>query len=107
MKKIIYILLFLVGTPAVLISQNLSNAQRRQMMMDLLELIENYEIYSELNNGKDEKFIKLFQNENIAIYNDLLGLSAAETLPVKDYVTLLKEKAPLLSSRPRVSIART
>ena len=72
MKKIIYILLLLVGTPAVLISQNLSNAQRRQMMMDLLELIEDYEFYSQLSDGKDEKFIKLFQNENVTIYNDLL-----------------------------------
>ena len=60
MKKIIYILLLFVGTPTMLISQNLSNAQRRYMMMDLLELIEDYEIYSELNNGKDEKFIALF-----------------------------------------------
>jgi len=93
MKKIIYILLLLVGTPAVLISQNLSNAQRRQMMMDLLELIEDYEFYSQLSDGKDEEFIKLFQNENVAIYNDLLGLSVAETLPVKDYVAILKEKA--------------
>ena len=67
MKKIIYILLLFVGTPAMLISQNLSNAQRRYMMMDLQELIEDYEIYSELNNGKDEKFIALFQNGNIAI----------------------------------------
>ena len=93
MKKIIYILLLLVGTPAWLMSQNLTNAQRRYMMMDLLELLEDYEDYSELNNRKDERFLKLFKNENLAIYNDLLGLSTAETLPVKDYVALQKEKA--------------
>lgn len=93
MKKIIYILLLLVGTPAVLISQNLSNAQRRQMMMDLLELIEDYEEYSKLKNGGDKKFLALFQNENQPIYNDLLGLSTAENLSVKEYVTIQKEKA--------------
>lgn len=93
MKKIIYILLLLVGIPAWLMSQNLTNAQRRYMMMDLLELLEDYKVYSELNNGKDERFLKLFKNENLAIYNDLLGLSTAETLPVKDYVALQKEKA--------------
>lgn len=94
MKKIIYIILFLlVGLPSMLVSQNLSNAQRRYMMMDLLELIEDYEDYSKLKDGRDKKFLALFQDENQPIYNDLLGLSVAENLPVKEYVAIQKEKA--------------
>lgn len=95
MKKIIYILLLLVGTPTVLISQNLSNAQRRQMMMDLQELLENYEKYSSIN-GYQEKassFLSLFENNKLIIFNDLLGLSNAESLSVNEYVNLLQNRS--------------
>jgi len=94
MKKNIYIILFLlIGLPSMLISQNLSNAQRRYMMMDLLELVENYEKYSSLKDTEvSSLYLDLFENDNLIIYNDLLGLSNAENLSVNEYVNLLKNK---------------
>ena len=94
MKKIIYILLLLVGIPAWLMSQNLTNAQRRYMMMDLMELLENYERYTSIN-GDPEKavsFLSLFENDKLVIYNDLLGLSNTESLSVNEYVNLLQNR---------------
>ena len=43
--------------------------------------------------NKPRRFVRLFENEDIQIYNDLLGLSNKKTLSVKEYRSLMENSA--------------
>lgn len=92
MRKIsllLSLLVLFVGVSA----QQLSNADRRAMNIALLQAIDKYEFTCAVHSGNAEDFVALFESSSLNIYNDLLGLSSAKTLPVKQYAELLKSKA--------------
>lgn len=95
MKKnwIKYIALLTLVLPLSAFAEGLSQAQRRYLKWDVLRLLESYEDNSTVNSDRQQReFLSLFENEQIAVYNDLLGLSASETLPVGEYVSLMRKK---------------
>lgn len=91
MKTIKYISLFIATLFTVCVNaQTLSVADQRYMNMDVLNLLLDYEYYSPLSDNSLKKgFRGLFENSSISIYNDLLGLSAAEKLTVDEYIELM------------------
>ena len=93
MKTLRYIVLFLLCVPAMFTkAQELTNAQERFMRMDVLYLMEDYSLYSNLVLDDDRlEFLNLFADTSVQIYNDLLGISAAATLPVSEYAEKLLE----------------
>lgn len=95
MKKmwIRYILLLISALPLSALAEGLSQAQRRYLKLDVLRLLESYEDNATVNSDRQQReFLSLFENEQVAVYNDLLGLSASKTLPVSEYVSLMRSK---------------
>lgn len=93
MKTLRYISLFLLCMPTLLAkAQDLTNAQERMMNMDVLYLMEDYSLYSNLVLEEDkEYFLSLFNDTTTQIYNDLLGISSSPTLSVSQYADKLME----------------
>ncbi|MBO7260570.1 MAG: hypothetical protein J6U97_03655 [Bacteroidaceae bacterium] len=93
MKRLIALILLCV--PALFAkAQDLTNAQERYMKMDVLYLMEDYSLYSNLVLEEDmEGFMQLFSDTTTQIYNDLLGISSAKTLSVRQYAEKLIEGA--------------
>lgn len=97
--KIKYKLLFTVSAALAALSgfaQGTSSAltQERKFNLEAIRLLDAYEFNSTVrNNEAAGAFKSLFADPNQTIYNDLLGLSTAETLPIGQYVELLRGKA--------------
>lgn len=72
-------------------AQELTHSQRYKMNEDALKMVSDYK--ASANMSKPRRFMRLFENENTQIYNDLLGLSAKKTLSVKEYRTLMENEA--------------
>lgn len=88
-KNIIMSLLCCIPTMFVT-AQELTNAQERYMKLDVLYLMEDYSLYSNLVIEDDKEiFMSLFSDTTIQIYNDLLGISAEKTLSVGTYADKL------------------
>ena len=89
-------LLYIALTLPISISAqtNLSNAEMRIFNSRIIELLENYEytIQDDTERGKYE-FTSLFENKNILIYNDLLGLSTEKELTIENYINTLHGKS--------------
>ena len=67
------------------------NTQQRRTNLSALRLIEDYGSYSTMRNDEAvENFLYIFNNDSAMIYNDLLGLSANDALPILEYVKLLQ-----------------
>lgn len=95
MKLLKYICLLTTFLPVMFVqAQSLSIAQQRFMNMDVLRLIEEYEMNSPVYDDEQRNaFLRLFDNTSLSIYNDLLGLSGAASLTVNEYADLLRKKA--------------
>ena len=87
MKTAIKYILFWVLCVSSIASnaQQLTNAERRKMYMDVLNLINNYERYAEVKQERRSDFLRLFRNSSTSIYNDLMGISELPALPASEY----------------------
>lgn len=66
----------------------------REFIMNALRVLEDYEFNSTLRNTQSVgEYMALFADENQVLFNDLLGISEAETLPLRDYVELFRKNA--------------
>lgn len=95
MKLLKYICSLTTFLPVMFMqAQSLSVAQHRFMNMDVLRLLEEYEMNSPVYDDEQRNaFIRLFDDASLPIYNDLLGLSGAASLTVNEYADLLRKKA--------------
>ena len=90
-KYILFLLLCLssIGINA----QSLSNVERRKMYMDVLNLINDYEKYAEVDGRNKRSFLRLFSDPATPIYNDLMGVSESQTMPAHEYADLMVSQA--------------
>lgn len=95
MRLLKYICLFTIFLPVMFVqAQSLSIVQQRYMNMDVLRLLEEYEMNSPVYDDEQRNaFLRLFDDPSLSIYNDLLGLSGAVSLTVSEYADLLRKKA--------------
>lgn len=106
MKKIVCNIIILFQASffsEVVFAQTLTSAEERQIMLKVVNLFEDYERYSGIDsNFTDDvySFRSLFVNDEVLVYNDLVGLSDEATLSVKNYAKLLSEQ----SSTSRIRI---
>ena len=90
MKKIL--LLVVIAIVANLVyAQNPTPEQMYQMNEGALKMVLDYKAQANMN--KPRRFVRLFESEDIQIYNDLLGLSTKKQLTVKEYRTLMEKEA--------------
>ena len=92
MKPVKYILssIIVASIPLGISAQQLSSADRRYMLMDVLDAVEQYEVNSAISSdNQGNLFRKMFESGNILIYNDLLGISGDTYLSVDDYVNFM------------------
>lgn len=109
MKKIYIFFLWLtfvcpsLGISSSLFAQNLSAVKEAQIMLQVVDLFEEYERYA----GIDEDFTNyasslraLFVNGDAPVYNDLMGLAQGQSLPISEYVKAMSTS----SSTTRIEI---
>lgn len=83
-------------------AQSMSLSEEHRLNLDVLRMLEAYEASATLRNNDDAAtFGALFPNENIMIFNDLLGISDAPELSVADYVAQMRRSAnsPIVTLR--------
>lgn len=90
MRKILMTAI-LVLCSIVLIAQVPTPEQMYKMNEDALKMVLDYK--AQANMSKPRRFVRLFENEDILIYNDLLGLSTQKKLSVKAYRKLMEDEA--------------
>ena len=90
MRKILLVLGIVISVSGIY-GQELTHSQRYKMNEDALKMVSDYK--ESANMSKPRRFMRLFENETIQIYNDLLGLSTKKTLSVKEYRTLMEKDA--------------
>lgn len=89
-----YILLLALCISSIGIdAQSLSNVERRKMYMDVLNLINDYEKYAEVDGRNKRSFLRLFSDPATPIYNDLMGVSESQTMPAHEYADLMVSQA--------------
>lgn len=65
-------------------------AEQRQALDEALSTMEDYEAYSTISDDEVRySFLDLFVNENVHVFNDLLGVAEARQLPVSQYSKLM------------------
>lgn len=91
MKKTVLWFVLLAGLSInSLIAQSLSQAEKRMLYMDVLSAINSYEEYSPISDNQTQRrFIGLFDDPEMLIFNDLFGISGAENISVKEYADLM------------------
>lgn len=68
-------------------AQSLTQNEKRHLRIEALQLLDRYEQTSNLSDYEESiEFRYLFPDEGINIFNDLLGVSTADSLNVDDYV---------------------
>lgn len=89
-KTIVLTLLSLCLAVGTLMAQNVSNSVRRDMNLALLESIGKLERVSALS-GQEmvDEFVSMFRDPRQMVYNDLIGYSQDEMLPLNVYVEAL------------------
>lgn len=90
MRKILSVLIIAIIATTTL-AQSPTSTQIYKMNADALKLVLDYKAQANMN--KPRRFVRLFANEDMQIYNDLLGLSNQKTLSVKNYRTLMEKEA--------------
>lgn len=77
-------------------AQNLPSPDERQMLLKVVDLLEDYQRYSSM----DEDFISygnnfrdLFVSDDAQVFNDILGVVEGTTVSVKDYSELLTTRS--------------
>ena len=91
MKK--YILVFIASIMAMAaMAETLTPQQERKFYVKAYDIIKIYAQSAKLSDERDLlQFSDLFERSDAQICNDLMGLSYEYTLPVSDYVKLLRE----------------
>ena len=93
-KAIILTALGLTFVSAASQAQTLTRAQKHTFNVEALRMLDSYEDYGGMHTeAESADFRALFPPEGINVYNDLLGLSVADSLSVDDYVSLLEQKS--------------
>ena len=93
MKRFLIVLaaVFMAFCAGDLSAQNIQNAEKRHINMKLLEMIDRLETLSCMEDqGEAREFLKMFRDRNALVYNDLIGYSDGECIPVTEYVGLLR-----------------
>lgn len=90
MRKILSVIIIAIIATAAF-AQSPTPAQTYKMNADALKMVLDYKAQANMN--KPRRFVRLFANEDMQIYNDLLGLSTQKTLSVKNYRTLMEKEA--------------
>lgn len=74
-------------------SQAIPLELEREFLLEAVNILDNYEYSSRLRNSDDViVFKELFVNDEVKLYNDLLGLSEAEELALPEYIDLMRNK---------------
>lgn len=90
MRKILSVFIIAIIATAAF-AQSPTPEQTYKMNADALKMVLDYKAQANMN--KPRRFVRLFANEDMQIYNDLLGLSTQKTLSVKNYRTLMEKEA--------------
>ena len=90
MRKILSVIIIAI-IATVAFAQSPTPEQTYKMNADALKMVLDYKAQANMN--KPRRFVRLFANEDMQIYNDLLGLSTQKTLSVKNYRTLMEKEA--------------
>lgn len=93
MKRILLYIAFLF--PAFVSAQvKLTNAEMRDLNCKIVDLLEEYEVLIQTPTDRASRdFIALFENKDIKIYNDLLGLNSEKDLTVEEYISVIGSKS--------------
>lgn len=100
--KRIFITILAAGLILPAAAQGLSLNEEHRLNLDVLRMLETYEATVGLRNNDDAAtFSALFPDENLMIYNDLLGISDVPELSVAEYVTRMRRSAnsPIITLR--------
>ena len=86
-------------------------AEQRRILDEALNTIEDYESYSTISDDDVlYSFLDLFVDENVLVFNDLLGVSDAKQLPVSQYSKLLsgnlRNKKTVIKNIRKKSVSR-
>lgn len=94
MKRLLATIALIAFVPALIINaQQLTPAQKRNMLYAAWNLVSDYETECTVFDEETaNRFKRLFENSNTKIYNDILGYSYENTLSLSDYVYILLEK---------------
>lgn len=66
----------------------------RDLNSKIVDLLEEYEVLIQTPTDRaSREFIALFENKDIEIYNDLLGLNSEKRLTVEEYATVISTKS--------------
>lgn len=92
MKRFFLIFLSLVyAGMSVLMAQGVSNAEKMRMNMAVLDMLQRYEEMAEVRTvAHANELVSLFRSPKATVYNDLVGVSDIQEMPVKEYVKLLR-----------------
>lgn len=75
-------------------AETLSRGQKHAFNVEALRLLENYEDFGGVRSDAEvSDFRALFPPEGINVYNDLLGLSMADSLSIDEYTSLMQGNA--------------
>lgn len=93
MKK--YLIIWVVSMMAtVAMAQTLTPQQEQEFFHKAYVVINTYSKSPDFSDDRSRsQFIALFENEEVTVFNDLMGLNYEPTLSVKKYVSLLETKA--------------
>ena len=79
--------------PRISFAQTMPMSEEHKFNLQVFYAMNNLNEYSEIyDDDSADDFVRMFKEEAI-IYNDLLGLSTADKLTVKEYASILKSKA--------------
>ncbi len=99
MKKYSIILVASMMATAAM-AQKLTPQQEHEFFHKAYEVINTYRKAAPLSDEREEaRFMDLYESSDIQVFNDLMGLNYEPTLPVKQYVRLLRD-----AKRQRVEI---
>ena len=80
--------------PRISFAQNMPTSEERKFNLQVFHAMNRLNEYSKINkNNSADDFVRMFDKEATMIYNDLLGLSAADRLTVEEYADILKSQA--------------
>lgn len=96
---------FALCAPQCACAQQMTAQQKHQMLLNIVDLFEEYEKYSAIDEDFQENvspFRSLFATSNAFVFNDLIGITPAEeNIPLGEYVAALATE----SGTTRVSIS--
>ena len=85
---------------SMLSAQTMSSVEEYFFNYSILQSIKTYELNARMYDAEArDEFERLFESQNVAIYNDLLGLSSSPILTLTDYVSKLQQEAQSVQIR--------